>query len=79
MEAGRDPLDLWKTGLGSLAVNSCIDATERRLHLAGPLGTRLCRLFPGHGWIIQVGTTRAIRLTEQGEVELTGCDTDLMS
>ena len=78
-EAGRDLLDSWETGLGSLAANSCMDATERRLHLAGPLGTRLCGLFLERGWITRVGTTRAVRLTEQGEAEFTGCGIDLTS
>ncbi len=78
-EAGRDLLDAWETGLGSLAANSCMDATERRLHLAGPLGTRLCGLFLERGWITRVGTTRAVRLTERGEAEFTGCGIDLTS
>ncbi len=76
---GHDLLNSWETGLGSLAANSCMDATERRLHLAGPLGTRLCGLFLERGWITRVGTTRAVRLTERGEAEFTGFGIDLTS
>ena len=76
---GHDLLNSWETGLGSLAANSCMDATERRLHLAGPLGTRLCGLFLERGWITRVGTTRAVRLTERGKAEFTGFGIDLTS
>ena len=78
-EPGRDLLDSWETGLGSLTASSCMDATERRLHLAGPLGTQLCRVFLDRGWITRVGDTRAVRLTKWGEAGFTGCGIDLTS
>lgn len=48
----------------------CLDWTERRHHLSGPLGrmilSRLCEL----GWLARRHGTRAVRLTVNGRVEL---------
>ena len=48
----------------------CLDWTERRHHLSGPLGrillARLCEL----GWLARRRGTRAIRLTVNGRMEL---------
>ena len=43
-------------------VTPCMDSTERRFHLAGPLGTAICRIFFSRGWLERLGATRAVRL-----------------
>ena len=45
---------------------ACMDSTERRFHLAGPLGTAICRIFFSRGWLERLGATRAVRLTPAG-------------
>lgn len=47
-------------------VRSCLDWTERRQHLAGAAGTALCSHAFGSGWIIRIGTGRAVALTDAG-------------
>ncbi|MEU7635469.1 MULTISPECIES: ArsR/SmtB family transcription factor [unclassified Streptomyces] len=48
----------------------CLDWTERRQHLAGTAGARLCdRLLERH-WIRRIGTGRAVRLTPEGTTAL---------
>ena len=46
---------------------ACLDWTERRSHLAGAAGARLCTRLRENGWIKAVGTGRAVRLTASGE------------
>lgn len=48
------------------AVRSCLDWTERRPHLAGAVGAALCRHAFDAGWIVPVGTTRAVAVTPAG-------------
>lgn len=55
-----------KTGLAK----KCLDWTERRYHLAGPLGVALFRQFISQGWISKRRNSRAMRITEKGRVEL---------
>ncbi|PBC83022.1 MULTISPECIES: helix-turn-helix transcriptional regulator [unclassified Streptomyces] len=48
----------------------CLDWTERRAHLAGTAGARLCdRLLDRH-WVRRVGSGRAVRLTPDGATAL---------
>lgn len=51
-------------GLG--AVRCCIDWTEQRHHIAGPLGTAVLDAFDTAGWITPAPTHRALRITERG-------------
>ena len=44
----------------------CVDWTERRPHLAGGVGAAVADLCLGRGWVRQVGTTRALRVTPEG-------------
>jgi DNA-binding transcriptional ArsR family regulator len=44
----------------------CVDWTERRRHLAGPLAAQLLRRFLELGWIAREPTGRAARVTEAG-------------
>jgi DNA-binding transcriptional ArsR family regulator len=45
---------------------ACLDWTERRTHLAGQAGASLCRALFDRGWARGVGSTRAVRLTDDG-------------
>ncbi|PYX05554.1 MAG: transcriptional regulator [Acidobacteria bacterium] len=72
-EKGRD----WLQQLG-IHVNTarrgsaraCLDWTERRHHVAGPLGTLLFKRFLELGWIARLHEGRAVRLTHRGRFEL---------
>lgn len=48
------------------ALRSCLDWTERRPHLAGAIAAALCEHALEHGWIKQVGSTRAVVVTPVG-------------
>lgn len=47
----------------------CLDWTERRHHLAGPLGVRLMRTLCENDWLRRTKTPRAITLTSKGQRE----------
>ncbi|WP_250038090.1 ArsR/SmtB family transcription factor [Paractinoplanes maris] len=57
--AGRRPL-----------ARGCLDWTERRQHLAGVAGARLCETFLARSWVTRIGSGRAVRLTPDGQVAL---------
>ncbi|MFF2810984.1 ArsR/SmtB family transcription factor [Streptomyces sp. NPDC058000] len=48
----------------------CLDWTERRQHLAGTAGARLCDGLLERHWIRRIGTGRAVRLTPEGTTAL---------
>ena len=48
----------------------CLDWTERRHHLAGPLGTRLLQRCFELGWLRRTPRSRAVRLTPKGRDSL---------
>ncbi|MFI9049308.1 ArsR/SmtB family transcription factor [Streptomyces sp. NPDC053427] len=48
----------------------CLDWTERRPHLAGTAGARLCDRFLELHWVRRIGSGRAVRLTPDGAREL---------
>src|SRR6478752_10575990 len=52
------------------AARQCLDWTERRHHLAGPLGVSLLSRMVALGWIEAVAGSRAARLTGVGREEL---------
>jgi len=47
-------------------VRSCLDWTERRPHLGGTVGAGLCRHAFEAGWIVRIGTGRAVTVTDAG-------------
>jgi DNA-binding transcriptional ArsR family regulator len=49
----------------------CLDWTERRHHLAGPLGSALLEQFFVLKWMARIGKTRAVRVTHKGQERLT--------
>lgn len=51
---------------GGGAARPCLDWTERRHHLAGPLGVRLLAAMTAQGWLALEPQGRAIRLTPDG-------------
>jgi DNA-binding transcriptional ArsR family regulator len=46
---------------------TCLDWTERRMHLGGPLGSLLAQEMFRCGWIARHGDGRAVRVTARGE------------
>ncbi|CAM00043.1 ArsR family transcriptional regulator [Saccharopolyspora erythraea NRRL 2338] len=46
---------------------SCLDWTERRSHLGGAAGARLCERFLSNGWVKRIGSNRAVRVTPGGD------------
>jgi DNA-binding transcriptional ArsR family regulator len=44
----------------------CLDWTERRHHLGGPLGAALMSRFVGQGWLRRDGASRAVSVTPSG-------------
>ncbi|QRX92775.1 MULTISPECIES: ArsR/SmtB family transcription factor [Streptomyces] len=70
------PSDALRAGRRPQA-RGCLDWTERRQHLAGTAGARLCERLLERRWIRRIGTGRAVRLTPEGTTalrELLGLD-----
>jgi DNA-binding transcriptional ArsR family regulator len=44
----------------------CLDWSERRYHIAGLVGTSLCRTAFERGWVVRISGTRAISITAAG-------------
>ncbi|MCT9933679.1 winged helix-turn-helix domain-containing protein [Planotetraspora sp. A-T 1434] len=65
---GLDP-DVLRFGKRPLA-RGCLDWTERRQHLAGVAGARLCEKFFDNSWVVRIGSGRAVRLTLNGKAAL---------
>jgi DNA-binding transcriptional ArsR family regulator len=65
---GLDP-DGLRPGKRPLA-HGCLDWTERRQHLAGVAGARLCEKFLDNSWVVRIGSGRAVRLTPDGKAAL---------
>ena len=67
---GIDTSGLRPTRLG--LARQCLDWTERRHHLAGPLGAALLTRFQELGWVRRSSRSRVIRLTPAGQTKLAG-------
>ncbi|WP_164670882.1 transcriptional regulator [Virgibacillus doumboii] len=48
----------------------CLDWTERRHHIAGPLGKTLVERFLDLGWIERVSESRSLKVTNEGKKAL---------
>ncbi|HET6295894.1 MAG TPA: helix-turn-helix domain-containing protein [Kribbella sp.] len=48
---------------GRPAVRSCLDVTERRPHLAGAVGSALCRHAMQQGWVTRITGGRALKVS----------------
>ncbi len=53
-------------GVLPLATKACLDWTERRAHLGGPLGVALFHRFVELDWIAKTRKSRALRITPAG-------------
>ena len=53
-----------------VAARRCLDWTERRHHVAGPVGTALAELALGRGWVRRMRGTRAVLVTPAGRQQL---------
>lgn len=66
-QTALDESDLGSDGPGRRpVVRVCLDWTERRPHLAGVAGARICTRFFERGWITRIGTSRAVQVTPAG-------------
>ncbi|MEH1129607.1 ArsR/SmtB family transcription factor [Micromonospora sp. CPCC 206061] len=65
---GLNPQEL-RPGKRPLA-RGCLDWTERRQHLAGLAGAKLCETLLDNGWVARIGSGRAVRLTPSGKAAL---------
>ena len=63
------PPEALRPGRRPLA-RACLDWTERRPHLAGVAGARICTGFLERRWITRIGTGRAVRVTPSGATAL---------
>ena len=52
------------------AARRCLDWTERRPHVAGPVGTALASLAIERGWVRRLRGTRAVAVTTSGRAQL---------
>ena len=55
---------------GRPAARRCLDWTERRPHVAGPVGTALAELALRRGWVRRLRGTRALLVTPPGKMAL---------
>ncbi len=55
---------------GSPAVRYCLDWSEQRHHLAGPLGTALADRMFALGWVRRTDRRRVVRVTDTGREHL---------
>jgi DNA-binding transcriptional ArsR family regulator len=67
-ELGIGAADL-RSGRRPLA-RACVDWTERRPHLAGLAGARVCERLRQRRWIVRIGSGRAVRITPSGATAL---------
>lgn len=73
---GREKFEAWGIDADSLRrdrgplARVCLDWTERRHHIAGPLGTAVLAHLVRAGWIARVAHGRKILLTELGRESL---------
>ena len=72
----RAPLDAIGIDVDQVAVSrrllarACLDWSERRHHVAGALGAALASRLFELGWIERLPTSRAVRVTDSGRLEL---------
>jgi len=55
---------------GQAPARRCLDWTERRPHIAGPVGTALANMAFDRGWIRRLRGTRAVVVTPRGRAQL---------
>ena len=55
---------------GQAPARRCLDWTERRPHVAGPVGTALAKVALDRGWVRRLRGTRAVAVTPPGRAQL---------
>ena len=55
-----------RRGGGRMFCRPCLDWSERRSHIAGAVGTALCRHCLAQGWLRRIEGTRAVAVTPAG-------------
>lgn len=63
-------LDPVKTRSRQVFCRPCLDWSERRSHIAGAVGTALCRTCFSRGWIRRSESSRAVTVTPSGHMAL---------
>ncbi len=58
------------SGSSTTLAKQCLDWTERRPHLAGPLGVAMYKRLVALRWIVGLPKSRAVRVTIEGKREL---------
>jgi DNA-binding transcriptional ArsR family regulator len=72
-DGGREFLAAFGVDLSSRARSKrifckpCLDWSERRFHVAGLVGTEICRRSLELGWVVRQRDTRALRVTPLGQ------------
>lgn len=61
---------LLELGVDAVDGRTCMDWSERRLHVAGPLGQSLARVFLARKWLQRDAKTRAVWVTPEGAESL---------
>lgn len=56
-----------EAALKGVCCRECLDWSERRMHLTGPLADALLAAFVAKGWVIRPENSRAVRFTQRGE------------
>lgn len=68
--SGRARLEAFGLETSGLTGRACLDWTERRHHVGGPLGRAITARILELGWVARCTSSRALRLTETGRVSL---------
>jgi DNA-binding transcriptional ArsR family regulator len=50
----------------------CVDLTERRPHISGPVGAMLLDFYLREGWLLRAGKSRCVEVTAAGEIGFQG-------
>ncbi|WP_394778610.1 ArsR/SmtB family transcription factor [Undibacterium sp.] len=66
------PADTVQNLSGARALYGCVDWSERRDHFAGPLAVVMLDVFVAQGWLKRSDDTRALEVTDEGQLRLVG-------
>ena len=61
-------LDIHALAPGRYLARACVDLTERRSHISGPVGAMLLDFYLREGWLLRQGKSRCVAVTAAGEV-----------